>query len=207
MMREGISARIESASSLREIFEVLVSYPGLGPFLSFQYAIDLNYCDALPFSENDFVIAGPGAKDGIRKCFGQEAAGIENDVIQYVVDTQEYHFSRLGLRFDGLFGRPLHLIDAQNLFCEVDKYARVRHPEIAGISGRSRIKQKYHAGASLGTPRFPSRWHLVADDASLGPDELHCPGVEVGRDPAASSVPQPTPGRIPGQYCLLPLGG
>lgn len=159
-MRDGLAKQVMLASSLQSIYETLVSYPGIGPFLAFQYAIDLNYSDLVPFSENDFVVAGPGAKDGIRKCFGREAAGIEDDVIRYMADSQDEHFARLGLEFPGLFGRPLHLIDVQNLFCEVDKYARVRHPEIAGISGRSRIKQKYRPGGPLRPPKFPLRWGL-----------------------------------------------
>jgi len=161
MMRDGLARRVLAARSLGEVYGTLVSYPGIGPFLAFQYTIDLNYSDALRFDENDFVVAGPGAKDGIRKCFGKEATGIEQDVIRYMVDSQEEHFSRLALSFPGLFGRALHLIDAQNLFCEVDKYARVRHPEVAGISGRSRIKQKYRPGPPLTAPVFPKRWGLV----------------------------------------------
>lgn len=161
MMRDGLAGRVLAAKSLGEVYETLVSYPGIGPFLAFQYTIDLNYSDALRFDENDFVVAGPGAKDGVRKCFGKEATGIEQDVIRYMVDFQEEHFSRLALSFPGLFGRALHLIDAQNLFCEVDKYARVRHPGVAGISGRSRIKQKYRPGPPLAAPVFPKRWGLV----------------------------------------------
>ena len=93
MMREGLAGQVQSARSLRSIYQRLVSYPGLGPFLAFQYAIDLNYLDLISFSENDFVVAGPGAKDGIRKCFGREAAGIEDEVIRYMTDTQEEHFA------------------------------------------------------------------------------------------------------------------
>jgi len=160
MMRGGLTGQVGSAPSLRSIYETLVSFPGLGPFLAFQYAIDLNYSDIGRFDENDFVVAGPGARDGIRKCFGKDAAGIETEIIRYMTETQDEHFSRLGLEFPGLFGRALHLIDAQNLFCEVDKYARVRHPEVAGISGRSRIKQKYKLGEPLAEPVFPGHWGL-----------------------------------------------
>ena len=184
MMRDGLAGRVQDAGSLSEVYEKLVSYPGVGPFLAFQYTIDLNYSDALGFDENDFVVAGPGAKDGIRKCFGKEATGIEEDVIRYMVDAQEEHFSRLGLSFPGLFGRALHLIDAQNLFCEVDKYARVRHPEIAGISGRSRIKQKYRPGTRLAAPVFPTRWDLAPDAWSLR-GERDGAGVEVNNHPAS----------------------
>jgi hypothetical protein len=170
MMRGGLAREVRSAPSLRSIYETLMSFPGLGPFLAFQYAIDLNYSDFVPFDENDFVVAGPGAKDGIRKCFGKDASGIETEVIRYMTDTQNEHFDRLGLEFHGLFGRPLHLIDAQNLFCEVDKYARVRHPEIAGISGRSKIKQKYEPGPPLAVPVFPSRWGLEPSPLTLQPE-------------------------------------
>ena len=160
MMREDLEGRLLSVRSLRDVYETLIGFPAIGPFLAFQYSIDLNYSDLWSFDENDYVMAGPGARDGLRKCFGPETVGIESDLIRYVVDTQEEHFERLGLSFPGLFGRRLHLVDAQNLFCEVDKYARVRHPEAQGISGRSKIKQKFRMGGGLAPPVFPVRWGL-----------------------------------------------
>jgi len=53
----------------------------------------------------DFVVAGPGARDGIRKCFGSSSAGREREVIEYMALSQDEHFDRLGLRFGGLL-RP-----------------------------------------------------------------------------------------------------
>jgi hypothetical protein len=143
MMAAATPAQIAAAGSLREVFGILLSFPAFGNFLAYQLAIDLNYAQALDFDEMEFVVPGPGARDGIRKCFGVAADGIEADVIRYVTDTQEEHFARLGLSFPTLGGRRLQLIDCQNLFCEVDKYARLAHPDIAGISGRTRIKQHY----------------------------------------------------------------
>lgn len=201
MMRDGLAGRVRSAPSLKSIYEALVSYAGLGPFLAFQYTIDLNYSNLVGFDENDFVVAGPGARDGIRKCFGREASGIETEIIRYMVESQNEHFERLGLAFPGLFGRPLHMIDVQNLFCEVDKYARVRHPEIAGISGRSRIKQRYSPGKSLAAPAFPKRWRLesaVADVVS-GIQNGDGTGVEVDRHGAAPVISQVSPGGVAGK--------
>ncbi|MFF2952647.1 nucleotide kinase domain-containing protein [Kitasatospora sp. NPDC057965] len=160
MMRERAPERVQTAASMREAYEVLLSFPALGPFLAYQYLIDLNYSSGLTFSEMDFVMPGPGARDGIRKCFGVVAGGIEAEVIRYMADNQDEHFARLGLEFGGLRGRPLQLIDCQNLFCEVDKYARVIHPEIEGISGRSRIKQLYRADAAPLTAWFPPKWGI-----------------------------------------------
>jgi hypothetical protein len=68
--------------------------------------------------------------------------------------------SRLGLRFSGLRGRPLQLIDCQNLFCEADKYARAVHPEVCGISGRTRIKQSYRQDITPLSAWFPPKWGL-----------------------------------------------
>ncbi|MFJ1590815.1 MULTISPECIES: nucleotide kinase domain-containing protein [Streptomyces] len=160
LMSQGAPGRVGRAASMQEAYQVLLGFPALGPFLAYQYLIDLNYAAELPFSEMDFVVPGPGARDGIRKCFGTDASGIEAEVIRYMADTQEEHFARLGLVFAGLRGRPLQLIDCQNLFCEVDKYARVAHPDIAGISGRSRIKQLYRADSSPLTAWFPPKWGI-----------------------------------------------
>jgi hypothetical protein len=77
-----------------------------------------------------------------------------------MADNQEREFERLGIKFQTLWGRPLQLIDCQNLFCEVDKYARVAHPEIAGISGRTRIKQKFSPTGSLDLPWYPPKWGI-----------------------------------------------
>jgi hypothetical protein len=71
----------------------------------------------------------------------------------------------LRLRFGGLHGRPLQLIDCQNLFCEVDKYARVAHPPILGYSGRTRIKQRFRPVDQPVTAWFPPKWGISA----LGP--------------------------------------
>lgn len=164
MMQDGVVDRLAQATSMRAAFEVLRSYPAIGDFLGFQLLIDLNYSTGLAFDEMEFVVAGPGARDGIRKCFGPAAAGIESEVIRYMAQTQREHFDRLGLDFGGLRGRPLQLIDCQNLFCEVDKYARVAHPEVRGISGRSRIKQRFTPVQQKLTAWFPPKWGLDATD-------------------------------------------
>jgi hypothetical protein len=160
MMKSGLPEKLAGAPTMQQAFELLRAQPGIGDFLGFQFLIDLNYSDTLEFDEMDFVVAGPGARDGIRKCFGNAANGIEADVIRYMADHQDEHFARLQLKFDGLGGRPLKLIDCQNLFCEVDKYARMAHPTVAGISGRTRIKQKFTPVHKPVTAWFPPKWRI-----------------------------------------------
>jgi 5-hmdU DNA kinase-like protein len=184
MMRDQAPDKVVAAPSMQTAFSILASYPGIGAFLAYQYLIDLNYAAGLNFDEMDFVVPGPGARDGIRKCFGSAADGIEAEVIRYMAETQDQHFARLGLRFGGLRGRPLQLIDCQNLFCEVDKYARVMHPEILGISGRTRIKQAYRCGPTAMTAWFPPKWGLNGTVPPAEPGE----GQVSPRREAAPSV-------------------
>ena len=160
MMRDDLPRKIAEAASMQEVFERLRGYPTLGPFLAYQYATDLNYSTLTEFDEMEFVVPGPGALDGIRKCFLNLGGLTEADVIRFVTERQHAEFDRLGIDFPSLWGRPLQLIDCQNLFCEVDKYARVKHPEFSGVSGRTRIKQKYRP---LQTPIeywYPPKWGL-----------------------------------------------
>ena len=162
MLHEGLRCRLEAGRSMAEGFDVLRGYPGIGDFLAFQLLIDINYSTMINFDEMDFVVSGPGARDGLRKCFGPGVRGIEADLIRYMSDTQAEHFARLGLRFGGLNGRSLQLIDCQNLFCEVDKYARVAHSEILGYSGRTRIKQRFRPVDQPVTSWFPPKWGVNA---------------------------------------------
>ncbi len=162
MMNKDITGQLLEVDSLRGVYETLLSYPTMGDFLAYQFSIDLNYSTLIDSDEMEFVVPGPGARDGIRKCFGAGADGIEHEVIRFMAEHQHEHFARLGLEFSGLRGRPLQLIDCQNLFCEVDKYARVVHPQIAGRSGRTRIKQLFAPMVEPVTAWFPPKWSLNA---------------------------------------------
>lgn len=161
LMRDLAWRKVECARSLAEVYVILRGYPSLGSFLAFQFTIDLNYSAMLDFSEMDFVVAGPGARDGIQKCFSDTAGLDEADVIRATAELAESEFDRLGACFPTLWGRPLQLIDCQNLFCEVDKYARVVHPEISGRSGRTRIKQRFAPSPTPLPQWYPPKWGLT----------------------------------------------
>jgi hypothetical protein len=161
MMDSDLAGDLQRAPTMRTAFELLRSFPGLGGFLAYQLLIDINYSRVLNFSEMDFVVAGPGARHGIRKCFGPGSAGIEPEIIRYMAEHQHEHFTRLGLTFTGLRGRrPLQLVDCQNLFCEVDKAARLKHPDITVPGGRTRIKQRFTASPAPVPAWFPPKWNL-----------------------------------------------
>lgn len=160
LMKDEVPKRLKDAHSLRECFEILKGYPTLGDFLAFQYVIDLNYGSLIDFSEMEFVVAGPGALAGIQKCFSDTGGLPPEELIKWVTESQESEFDRLGIRFRDLFGRPLQLVDCQNLFCEIDKYSRVAYPELNGCHGRKRIKQTYKPNRTRIDYWYPPKWNL-----------------------------------------------
>jgi|TARA_R110000751_G_scaffold66784_2_gene136525 hypothetical protein len=160
MLNSNVTEKLSDAKNMQSAFEIIKSYPGLGNFLAYQLLIDINYSTIINFSESEFVMPGPGALGGISKCFTHTAGLDEKEIIKLVTDRQELEFERLGLSFKSLWGRELQLIDCQNLFCEVDKYSRVRHPKITGNSKRTRIKQKYKRNPKPIDYWFPPKWNL-----------------------------------------------
>jgi hypothetical protein len=160
VLHDGLPEQLTAVKSMAQVYDVLVSLPSIGPFLAYQFAIDLNYSPHFAFSEMEFVMPGPGARDGIRKCFTSLGDYSESEVIRWVAERQAEEFATRGLTFKSLWGRPLQLIDCQNLFCEVDKYARVVHPEVTGHTGRMRIKQRFVSKGPTSRPWFPPKWGL-----------------------------------------------
>jgi thymidylate kinase len=160
MVKDGLPQKIATARSMAKAFELIRAYPTIGDFLAYQYVTDLNYGPLTAFSEMEFVVPGPGALSGIRKCFSDLGGLTESEIIKVVTERQAEEFQRLGLSFNTLWGRPLQLIDCQNLFCEVDKYARVMHPQFNGPTGRTRIKQRFTAAPEPISFWYPPKWGL-----------------------------------------------
>jgi hypothetical protein len=171
MIVGGMPERSGNCKTLEDVYYLLRQFPCVGPFIGYQFAIDLNYSTLSNFSENDFVEPGPGALDGIAKCFSSLGDLTAADAIRYMTDIQDRAFERHAPGFRTLWGRRLHLIDCQNLFCEVSKYARVAHPEFEGLSNRTRIKQLYRPSQRThDAPWFPPKWDLntaIASDLTI----------------------------------------
>lgn len=170
MMADQLAERLAQTCTMQEGFEKLRAYPTIGDFLAYQFITDINYSEITDFSEMDFVVPGPGARDGLRKCFVDTGGLNEPELIRLMADLQEQEFERLGLDFQSLWGRRLQLIDCQNLFCEVDKYARVAHPHVTGKTGRIRIKQKFAPTLKPIELFYPPKWKLN-DKISTGAPE------------------------------------
>jgi len=103
MLSERFVDRVHRAPSMQEGFALLASAPSLGPFLAFQFIIDINYSPVTDFSEREFVVAGPGALDGISKCFVDARGVPPSAIIVHMADRQNDYFAELGIDFrDGV---------------------------------------------------------------------------------------------------------
>jgi protein involved in ribonucleotide reduction len=160
IIHTGGVQHILGARSLREVYEILISYPLIGKFMAYQIAIDINYSDAIDFDESSFTMAGPGAERGIAKCFTDRGGYSNEDIIMWVKDVQAEYFELQGINPEHawLWGRPLQAIDCQNLFCETDKYCRVAFPELA--SNRTKIKSTFKKAGSHITLFYPPKWGI-----------------------------------------------
>lgn len=160
MIKNETHEQLMSAKRMQDAFEIIKGFHGLGDFLAYQLLIDINYSPIINFSESEFVVPGPGAKGGISKCFTDLGGLSLVEIIKFMTDRQEQEFERLGLNFKTLWGRRLQLIDCQNIFCEVDKYSRVWHPQIKGNSDRVKIKQLFTPNLKRIDLSFPPKWGI-----------------------------------------------
>jgi hypothetical protein len=171
MLKDEVPKKLTDCRHMEEAFFILRSYPMLGDFLAYQYLIDLNYSDLINFPESEFVVPGPGAKSGLRKCFSNVSQSDEVEIIKCVAEFQETEFSCRGLTFRYLAGRHLQLIDCQNLFCEIDKYARMAHPEVQTKAKRTRIKHKFTPRAEPLAYWFPPKWGINASFSAVAEND------------------------------------
>ena len=160
MVRADVARQVQSAGRLEAAFEALRSWPSIGNFLAYQWLIDLNYSSHLDFDENEFVVAGPGARRGLNKCFQPDPSWTEADLIGWTADRQEAEFTARQLDWTNLGGRRLQLVDIQNIFCEVDKYTRLTRPDLAHLAPGRRPKQRYRPSRQPVPANFPAKWQL-----------------------------------------------
>ncbi|MEJ7715000.1 MAG: nucleotide kinase domain-containing protein [Thermoleophilaceae bacterium] len=164
MLEDGVPARIEATPSFKGIYDELRQWPLLGPFMAYQLAIDLNYTTIVDFDEDEFTVPGPGALRGLRKVFVDLGGLTLPQAVHWLVRYQERVEEELGIEPPRLFGRRLKAIDCQNLLCEVDKYSRVRFPELR--SNRNRIKQRFTPDPTRLDLFYPPKWGINAAAAA-----------------------------------------
>ena len=95
--------------------------------------MDLTYIDEFPFSENEFVIAGPGCTYGIEILMENRnnfSGMTSEEIIFWIRDNIHKEFERLNLEWDPVklfidvpeYDKCLNVMMIENCLCEFQKY-------------------------------------------------------------------------------------
>ena len=123
----------------QDVIEALKTFNGIGDFLSYQMFVDLTYLPEFPWSENEFVVSGPGCIAGLSELF-EDRGGLNYDELlfwlrdncpitpemcsQLMVDLPEHD-------------RHMNIMSLENCMCELSKYIRA-------MEGKGRPKNLYN---------------------------------------------------------------
>ncbi|GDY26734.1 hypothetical protein AHAT_26240 [Agarivorans sp. Toyoura001] len=143
--KNSILQGVSKARSQLDVYSHLMSFSGIGKFLSYQIFIDFTYLKEFPFTEHNFVISGPGCERGINWLFSnRDGMTSEECLFWFTLNQFEIakKYNEIWL-MDELFHflpkdeRIYTLMDMENSgACEVDKRCRT-------IFSGKRPKQKY----------------------------------------------------------------
>lgn len=154
--QEEIVKGIKSAANQLEVFNHLKSFPGIGNFLAYQIFIDFTYINTFPFTENNFVVSGPGCERGINWIFSNRDGMNSEECLFWFTINQHKIAKKYKEKWnmDEIFHfipkaeRIYTLMDMENSgACEIDKRCRTK------FSGK-RPKQKYHYQDNINFPLF-----------------------------------------------------
>lgn len=102
MMSTDVTGKLQAAKTYQDPFQVLHAYPLYEDFIGMQHLTDINYSEVINFDEDDFIVPGPGALNGIRKCWGILPVGVTpSDIIHGWVKDQDKFSQRSKSRLSG----------------------------------------------------------------------------------------------------------
>lgn len=139
--------KLLSANDQKVAFEAIKEIQGFADFLAYQIFVDLTYIENFPFSENEFVVAGPGCRNGLNKLFDDYDGLTLEEALFWLADNIDEIFNKIHPPFwaGRLFvdlpqeDRFFSVMCLENCMCELSKYIRT----IEG-TGRPRVKYKQH---------------------------------------------------------------
>lgn len=123
---------VHEHSNAKQIFESLKNLKAIGNFLAYQMFVDLTYCPECPVSENEFVIAGPGCKDGLKLLFESKDGMTPEECLFWVRDNWNsmIEYFKIDWKPNEIFWdfpaeeQNLSVMALQNCFCELNKFNR-----------------------------------------------------------------------------------
>ena len=140
---------ISRAKSLETIHKALTKFPGIGPFLAYEMAVDISYCEWNNLGEDEWANPGPGCQRGLKKIFPNLKTSDCTWMITVLRQAQKKEFRRLGLPFEDIAykGRELTLRNIEHCLCEGFKMFKA-------IEGTGRPRNKFKVKSKPGSEDF-----------------------------------------------------
>lgn len=148
---KGTWRHVREAATRQQAYNALSRVYGIGNFLAFQVLVDLCYPipgnhgkGLLPFSNDDWIAAGPGAVRGLRYLLGADfspAGGRDDQAVAALVRMHRPALDALDmpwLRDEAGKPIPVDRSNMQNCLCEYSKYRRLLREAEAGQRGGGR---------------------------------------------------------------------
>lgn len=150
---------IRTAKTLQTVHKALTQIPGIGPFLAYEIAVDITYCDWNNLGEDEWVNPGPGSQRGLRMMFPDLKANDCTWMLRVLRQAQANEFKRLGLPFETIayLGRDLTLRNIEHCTCEFQKYYKA-------LTGTGRPRNKFVPKSKFGSVDFKRLKGIVTQD-------------------------------------------
>ena len=144
LYKDGITDKIQKCKTQKDVYNVIKSYNGLGEFLSYQIFVDFTYIPEFPFSENEFVISGPGCILGLNYIFQDRDGMSYDECLFWLRDNLDALFLERGFNWNPIklyndlprYDRSTNVMSLENCHCELSKYIRA-------VEGTGRPRNKY----------------------------------------------------------------
>lgn len=144
--------RLLKAKDQQECYNIIKEIKGYSDFLAYQVFVDLTYIPEFPFSENEFVVAGPGCKRGLDLIFECKDGMTYEECMFWLRDAINerdlFNSSRIcgsvyepEKLFSDLpkYDRKMNVMSIENCMCELSKYVKA-------VTGTGRPRNKYKGG-------------------------------------------------------------
>jgi hypothetical protein len=119
---------VKNAESPQQVVDALKQVNGISDFLAYQIFVDLTYLEDFPWSENEFVMAGPGCRLGLGFLFEHSGNLTDEELLFWLRDhcpirrewCQEHMWD---LRVED---RYMNIMSLENCMCELGKYMKAK---------------------------------------------------------------------------------
>lgn len=140
--------RLMRAESQQQAYEIIREIRGFASFLAYQVFVDLTYIEEFPFSENEFVVAGPGCKRGLDLVFSNYDGMTHEEALFWLRDNLDKVFKWVQddtpvtwnpehlFRHRESWDRCINIMSLENCFCELSKYVKA-------VNGTGRPRNTY----------------------------------------------------------------